>query len=75
MIGKAKDLQIKAVKRVANIFASRLEPSVIESSLKQHLETILNLDVTVELCKLTNTQLLSHYLCVYEGIHGGRPVA
>ena len=64
VIGKTKDLQIKAIKRVANVFASRLEPSVSESSLKRHLETMLNLDVTVELCKLTNTHSSFHITCV-----------
>ena len=64
IIGRATDLSIKAAKRFANVFFSRLDTDVSESSLKQYLESTLNLDVTVELCRLSSSQSSFHLTCV-----------
>ena len=66
VIGKAKALQIKAPKRVANVFVSPLDPSVSEAILKHHLESTLNLDVTVDLCKLTTVHSSFHITCRFQ---------
>ena len=47
VIGKARNLPIKAAKRFANVFVARLDPNESEISIKRHLESTLKLDVTV----------------------------
>ena len=56
VIGKARNLSIKAAKRFANVFVARLDPNENEVSIKRHLESTLKLDVTVELCKQSDSQ-------------------
>ena len=64
IIGRATDLSIKAAKRFASVFVSRLDTDVSESSLKRYLESTLKLDVTVELCRLSSSQSSFHLTCV-----------
>ena len=54
IIHRATDLSIKAAKRFANVFVSRLDTEVSESSLERYLESTLKLDVTVKLCRLSS---------------------
>ena len=61
VIGKARNLTIKAAKRFANVFVARLDPNENEVTIKRHLDSTLKLDVTVELCKRSDS-LSSFYL-------------
>ena len=64
VIGKARNLPIKAAKRFANVFVARLDPNENEMSIKRHLESTLKLDVTVELCKQSDSQNSFHLSCL-----------
>ena len=64
VIGKARHLPIKAAKRFANVFVARLDPNENEVSIKRHLESTLKLDVTVELCKQSDSQSSFHLSCL-----------
>ena len=64
VIGKARNLSIKAAKRFANVFVARLDPNENEVSIKRHLESTLKLDVTVELCKQSDSQSSFHLSCL-----------
>ena len=64
IIRRATDLGIKAAKRLANVFVSRLDTEVSESSLERYLESTLKLDVTVKLCRLSSSQSSFHLTCV-----------
>ena len=64
VIGKARNLPIKAAKRFANVFVARLDPNENEVSIKRHLESTLKLDVTVELCKQSDSQSSFHLSCL-----------
>ena len=64
VIGKARNLPIKAAKRFANVFVARLDPNENEVTIKRHLESTLKLDVTVELCKQSDSQSSFHLSCL-----------
>ena len=48
IIGRTTDVSIKAARRFASVFASRLDTDVSESSPKRYLESILKVAVTVD---------------------------
>ena len=64
VIGMARNLPIKAAKRFANVFVARLDPNENEATIKLHLESALKLDVTVELCKQSDSQSSFHLSCL-----------
>ena len=64
VIGKARNLTIKAAKRFANVFVARLDPNENEVTIKRHLDSTLKLDVTVELCKQSDSQSSFHLSCL-----------
>ena len=67
VIGKARNLPIKAAKRFANVFVARLDPNENEVTIKRHLELTLKLDVIVELCKQSDSQSSFHLSCLCPG--------
>ena len=64
VIGKARNLTIKAAKRFSNVFVARLDPNENEVTIKRHLDSTLKLDVTVELCKQSDSQSSFHLSCL-----------
>ena len=65
VVGNERKLPINAAMRFASVFVSRLVPNESESTIKNYLESTLELDVKVELCKLSNTQSSFHIACLF----------
>ena len=63
VIGKATGLHIRASKREANIFVSRLDPSVTCDELADHLHSVLQLRPNVERVKATLTYASFRLTC------------
>ena len=63
VIGKATGLHIRASKREANIFVSRLDPSVTCDELADHLHSVLQLQPNVERVKATLTYASFRLTC------------
>ena len=66
IIGKATGLHIRAAKRSAHIFVSRLDPGLRCDELADHLKSVLHLRPTVELVKATDTYASFRLSCEYQ---------
>ena len=61
--GSATDIRIKGAKRFANIFVSRLDPSVTPEELKRYLDDTLRVHVTAEAVTVSTRYSSFHVTC------------
>ena len=63
VIGKAIGIHIRAAKRIANIFVTRLDPDLSCDELAVYIEQTLSIRPTVERVKATSSYASFHLTC------------